>query len=106
MLIYSHQPKAKGLAICTSLIVITFLLLSGCQKTPALTSNEVVFKAPTGAEVFHLRSECAKFGEKIMDGNIIGPALYQDQVSHYNPKTNRCYVELDVQMADSAKAGD
>jgi len=27
-------------------------------------------------------------------------ALAQDQVSHYDPKTNRCYVELDVHQAD------
>ena len=38
-----------------------------------------------------------------MDGNIIGSALAKEQVSHYDPKANRCYVELDVHMADLSK---
>jgi hypothetical protein len=38
--------------------------------------------------------------EKIMNGNRIGIALTQEQVSHYDPKSNRCYVELTVHMAD------
>jgi hypothetical protein len=39
-------------------------------------------------------------GEKLMEGNTIGNALTQDQVSHYNPKDNRCYVKLTVSTAD------
>jgi hypothetical protein len=53
--------------------------------------------------VFHLRSECARLGKKIQDGNIVGVALTQDQVSHYDPQTNRCYVQLTVQTADLSK---
>lgn len=58
---------------------------------------------PTATEVFHLRSECAILGEKILSENVIGPALYQSQASHYDPQTNRCYVELTVQTADVTK---
>jgi hypothetical protein len=37
-------------------------------------------------------------GDKILEENIIvGSALSQSQVSHYDPRTNRCYVELTVQ---------
>ena len=40
-------------------------------------------------------------GEKIAKENIIvRPALTQSQVFRYNPRTNRCYVELIVQAAD------
>jgi len=39
-------------------------------------------------------------GNKIMEDNIIGNALTQEQVSHYNPKDNRCYVKLTVSTAD------
>ena len=38
-----------------------------------------------------------------MNENVIGSALAQEQVSHYNPKTNRCYVRLNVHMADLSK---
>jgi hypothetical protein len=55
---------------------------------------------PSAAEVFHLRSECASLGEKILNANIIGPALTQSQTSHYDQATNRCYVELAVNTAD------
>ena len=83
-------------------------VLSGCQKSP--TSNPVVdepsFRKPTAAEVFNLRTKCAELGEKILNGNIIGIALTQEQVSHYDPKSNRCYVELTVQMADLTKVND
>lgn len=39
-------------------------------------------------------------GEKVLENNIIGNALTQDQVSHYNPRDNRCYVKLTVSTAD------
>jgi hypothetical protein len=47
------------------------------------------------------RLECAELGEKIAEEYIIvGSALTQSQASHYDPRTNRCYVELIVQAAD------
>ena len=39
-------------------------------------------------------------GEKVLQNNIIGSALTQEQVSHYNPKDNRCYVRLTVSTGD------
>jgi hypothetical protein len=39
-------------------------------------------------------------GEKALQNNFIGNALTQEQVSHYNPKDNRCYVKLSVHTAD------
>ena len=61
------------------------------------------FSPPTATEIFHLRSECAALGQKILDENIIGSALTQTETSRYNPLTNRCYVELVVQSADLNK---
>jgi len=66
-------------------------------------STAAAHQLPTATEVFHLRSECAQLGEKILNNNFIGRALTQSQVSHYNPKTNRCHVELTVQSADMTK---
>jgi hypothetical protein len=39
-------------------------------------------------------------GQKILDDNLVGSALMQEQSSHYNSRTNRCYVELIVHAAD------
>src|SRR5262244_1988050 len=58
---------------------------------------------PTASEIFNLRSKCAELGQKIMENHVIGSALTQDVVTHYDPKTNRCYAELDVNMADLSK---
>jgi hypothetical protein len=55
---------------------------------------------PTASEVFNLRSECAKLGDKLHEANIIGPALRDDALSRYDPNTNRCYVEITVHTAD------
>ena len=57
-------------------------------------------KPPSATELFELRSKCAALGEKILRENVIGSALTQSEVSHYDPKTARCYVELTVQNAD------
>jgi hypothetical protein len=55
------------------------------------------FQLPTATEVFRLRSACAALGQKILDDNApVGLALSKSQVSHYDPSTNRCYVELDI----------
>jgi hypothetical protein len=64
------------------------------------------FQLPTATEVFHLRSECAALGEKIMNENAIGKALTQSVYTRYNPKTNRCYVHHVVQTADLSTPED
>jgi hypothetical protein len=79
-------------------------LLSSCQSKSS--SNERTNQLPRATEVFHLRSECAALGQKILDGNSVGSALSQSQASHYDPRTNRCYVELTVQTGDTNVALD
>jgi hypothetical protein len=64
-------------------------------------SRETTAALPTATEIFHLRSECAALGHKLLDANVVGPALFQSQVSHYAPKSNRCYVELTIQTGDT-----
>ena len=60
-------------------------------------------RQPMAKELFELRSKCAALGEKILENNIIGSTLTHSQVSHYDTKTGRCYVELTVQNADLSK---
>ena len=57
-------------------------------------------------EIFDLRSRCADLGKNILDQNATNSTLAQEQTTHYNTKTNRCYVELDVHSADPTKARD
>ena len=85
------RSKIAGLAM---LVLLSFI-------AECLADN--LLSPPKATEVFHLRSECAKLGEKILDASFIGPALYKSQISHYNPQTNRFYVELTVQNADTTK---
>lgn len=69
------------------------------ESTPQPIST---FRMPTATEVFHLRSECATLGKKIMEENTSGNSnYYEEQVSHYNPETNRCFVEVNHQIATS-----
>jgi hypothetical protein len=54
------------------------------------------FQPPTAEQAYRLQDDCVKRGESILDANVIGSALAQDQVSKYNATTNRCYVLLNV----------
>jgi hypothetical protein len=86
------------------------VLICSCSHpavyTDTITVPKRVASQPTATETFNLRSECAKLGQKIMEGNTIGSALTQDVVTHYDPPTNRCYAELDVNTADLSKFTD
>jgi len=85
--------------------LLVSILIAGCQKpaAPPVPTDVQAFQKPTATEIFNLRSTCAGLGEKVLRENIIGISLTQDEVSHYDPKTNRCYVELTVQDAEIGK---
>jgi hypothetical protein len=86
-----------GIFKITGFVILCALLLT----ERGIAQN--AFSPPTATEIFHLHSECAALGQKILDENVIGRALEQSQTSRYNPVTNRCYVELVVQSADLTK---
>jgi len=88
--------------------VSVFLFFSGCQKSaaPVPSVDEPAFRGPTATEVFNLRSKCAELGEKILKNTVIGDAQKKDQITHYEPKTNRCYVQLTVWNANPAKGDE
>jgi hypothetical protein len=69
-------------------------------STQAEVATKRVASPPTATEVFNLRSKCAELAQKILANNVVGSALTKDIVSHYDPQTNRCYAELDVNSAD------
>ncbi len=84
------------------------LFVSGCQKSsaPIPPVDALSARSPTATEVFNLRSNCAELGEKIMKNTIIGDELKKNQLSHYEPKTNRCYVRLTVWNATLGKGAE
>lgn len=90
-------------------LALTVLLsFSGCQKSaaPIPAVDAPTFRAPTATEIFNLRSRCAELGEKIMQKTVAGDALKKNQLSHYEPKTNRCYVQLTVWNPNPAKGDE
>jgi hypothetical protein len=90
-----------------SLCAFVMLTLLGCQQKERMAEMPSgISRAPTATEVFDLRSKCAALGERILENNPIGSALAQEQISHYNPQTNRCYIRLDVHSADFATPED
>jgi hypothetical protein len=44
---------------------------------------------------------CTAAGEQILAGNVIRGAVYQEQFSHYSPRTGRCNVEMRVEVMGS-----
>ena len=84
------------------------LFLSGCRKSsaPISSADTASFRNPTATEVFDLRSKCAELGEKILKNTAIADGLTKDQLSHYEPKTNRCYIQVTVWNANPSKGDD
>ena len=81
----------------------------GCRRTEAPKVEEPKrdehpsFQPPSAREAFQLEGECVKLGDMILRENAIGSALTQAVVSQYNPRTNRCYVLLNVHAKDLSK---
>jgi hypothetical protein len=42
----------------------------------------------------------------MLEEDVVGSALYSSQISYYDQRTNRCYVELTTQTADTTKTLD
>jgi hypothetical protein len=99
--------------LCKLALLSVLSLSCGCQRQPRPQSTvvEPAFKKPTATEAFNLRTKCAELAEKISSehdhaGISLALAqkrpptpLTQEQFSNYDPKTNRCYVELRVTPA-------
>jgi len=75
------------------------ILVSIGLSTPAIAQQRD-FQLPTATEVFNLRSRCAELGEAILDQQPFKNRTFPSQASRYDPRTNRCYVELTVLTDD------
>lgn len=85
------------------LAIFTAILPLGCfayylfDKNAQLASREQLIaeqvnKLPTAMEIFNLRSKCAALGKKMSEDKG------GEDISHYDPKINRCYVQLSNSM--------
>jgi hypothetical protein len=83
-----------------SSLIVAMNLLAFSAIDAAETANH---QLPTATEVFQLRSLCAGLVDKLLDETTVGSALTKDQSSHYEPRSNRCYVELTIQTADATR---
>jgi hypothetical protein len=86
-------------------LALVLIALVSCTKEspsakaavdPVPTPTKPSFVAATAEEAYRLQDDCNRRGVIVMKNNIIGSALAQEQVSRYNPTTNRCYVRLEV----------
>src|SRR5690242_1647394 len=92
-------------------VLFVLLFFCGCQKpaspvSPANVNAAPAFRSPSASEIFDLRSKCAELGEKIAKNKVPGDHLQKDELSHYDPKTNRCYVRLTVRNANLGKGDE
>jgi hypothetical protein len=67
------------------------LVLLVALSAPALAQQRD-FQPPAATEVFNLRAKCAQLAEKILENHSPGSSVSTSQVSHYEPRSNRCYV--------------
>lgn len=86
----------------------TSCFLSGCQKSrsAAPSGDTPAVRSPTATEIFDLRSKCAALGEKILKNTPADDKLQKDELSHYEPKTNRCFVRVTVWNANLGKGDE
>jgi hypothetical protein len=96
---FTKDPLA--LTVVSLLVVVvscTAEKATPAPVTPALVAKPNVpsFVPPTAEQAYRLQDDCSRRGEAILRDNAIGSALTQEEVSRYNPTTNRCYVRLEV----------
>jgi hypothetical protein len=76
-----------------------FIVTPFTVAMPAAPAAPIGQTQPATAEA----RSCAAAGEEILAGNAVRAAVYQEQFSHYSPRTSRCYVEMRV---ETMPAGD
>jgi hypothetical protein len=97
--------------------MIRFVILAIILLTPCEVLAQKLNQLPTASEVFQLRSACAALSEKLLKKTIADTARVErklrqmdafkfdledqfEQVSHYDPKSTRCYSLLRRSYSD------
>ena len=87
----------KYMKTVVGLLALAFA--TGCNQPHVQEKAQPTSSRPrlSVTEEFHLRGECAALAEKMSPVyGLVGIALTSEVLSHYNPETNRCYVEVTV----------
>ena len=106
--------RRSGLFVCAALSVLT-----SCHGTSPTADTQKAASTPshalpTATEEFRLRGECLKLGKKMLAAKEkeVAPTVnipyYQwtysfSEEAHYDPRSNRCYVELDKHEGDKTR---
>ena len=89
--------------LISALIVVAMVSCSKPKEDSVKNLDEPLpYRSATATEVFNLRSQCTRLGEVLLAEDIIGSALRKNAASHYNSRTNRCYVEVTIMPVDEA----
>ena len=93
----SDSRRLGSLMRWLAVVLVSLLLVSVAM------AQERAYQLPTATEVFKLRSACAELGERILEDNIVSNLVGEasERLSNYNPRTNRCYVQLKVYKNDT-----
>lgn len=100
------MPRPRTIAIAFGLMPVLALTVACGRKlddgqTPVAPKPEALpYRQASASEVFNLRTRCAEIAEKMVNDDAHGAAVSITGTSHYNPKTNRCYVLLDSSGVD------
>jgi hypothetical protein len=77
--------------------IAVLLAVAGCDNRNATSPRQ--FIPPTATEVFNLRSKCAELAERFevtLDEAKLPVVPPVSAVSHYHPRSNRCYVKTET----------
>ncbi len=94
------------------LAALLLMSLAACDKPPAeptlpaATSTDTVDPAPNDSELARRQAECEHAGQLVLQHASLDDTLSQSVSASYNPRSNRCLVELQTRPADPAKALD
>jgi hypothetical protein len=81
--------------VVVGLLAIVFT--TGCTQPQVQEKAQPSPSRPrlSTTEEFNLRGKCAVLADEMAPSyGLVGPALTSEVLSHYNPETNRCYVQV------------
>ncbi|MHB8652561.1 MAG: hypothetical protein ACYDA9_01650 [Terriglobia bacterium] len=79
--------------------LLALVLSTGCNQPHVQQKAQPSSSRPrlSATEEFNLRGKCAALADEMAPGyGLVGAALNSEVLSHYNPETNRCYVQVTV----------
>ena len=83
--------------VVMSLLALVFM--TGCNQPHVQQKAQPSSSRPrlSATEEFNLRGKCAALADEMAPGyGLVGVALTSEVLCHYNPETNRCYVQVTV----------